>query len=254
MILTKKNFCGTLTAKDARSALGTQHGLGNQEKGYPFLFTMLESRPESKPTTVRQALHATVAVLYELTTPLSAEEPLRAALRREALEAVRYAEHAALEPKDIVFFAASLGTLIAYCQLAALEYNPEFAGVAATFSQIRDSLSAKAVASQEGGKTAGAPALPRIARKAKRSSQGVLHRERSKTHKTSARQKAILAIVQERPTVRLDEITEHFPGISSRTLRRDLEALATSGFVAREGTTSNVSYRVDSDKVRTFLK
>jgi len=216
---------------------------------------MLESRPESKPTTVRQALHATVAVLYELTTPLSAEEPLRAALRREALEAVRYAEHAALEPKDIVFFAASLGTLIAYCQLAALEYNPEFAGVAATLSQIRDSLSAKAVVSAGERKTGAIlTSNPKVSRKAEGSSREILHRSRSKAHKTSARQKAILAIVQERPTVRLDEIVEHFPGISSRTLRRDLEALATSGFVAREGTTSNVSYRVDSDKVRTFLK
>jgi hypothetical protein len=215
---------------------------------------MLESNPESKPTTVRQALHATVAVLYELTTPLPAEEPLRAALRREALEAVRYAEHAALEPKDIVFFAASLGTLIAYCQLASIEYNPEFAGVAATLVQLRDSLGAKTVTPtpKKEVATVSIPAQPKPEERIE-----AYARPRpalGKLPKTSKRQKAIIVLLKERPSIRLEDITPHFSAISSRTLRRDLETLEEAGFVHREGTTNNVSYRVDSDKVRTFLK
>lgn len=206
---------------------------------------MLERRPESKPTTVRQALHATVAVLYELTNPLPADEPLRAALRREALEAVRYAEHAALEPKDIVFFAASIGTLIAYCQLAATEYNPEFAGVVATLSQIRDSLGAKTEAPKKEPVSASpVPQQPKTK----------VGEDRKKLLKTSTRQKAILGLLKERPSVRLEDIIPHFSAISSRTLRRDLEVLAEAGFIRREGATNNVSYRINSDKVRTFLK
>jgi len=215
---------------------------------------MLESYPESKPTTVRQALHATVAVLYELTTPLPAEEPLRAALRREALEAVRYAEHAALEPKDIVFFAASLGTLIAYCQLASIEYNPEFAGVATTLAHVRDSLGAKTVTPTSKKEVAAVPIPAQPKPQERIEARAQLRATRGKLPKTSTRQKAILALVKERPSVRLEDIAPHFSSISSRTLRRDLEALEEAGFVRREGTTNNVSYRVDSDKVRTFLK
>lgn len=209
---------------------------------------MLNARGDQKPATVRELLHETVSTLYELTAALPTDEPLRASLRHEALEAVRYAEHAALEPKDVVLFAASLGTLIAYCRLAALQYGPEFDAAASVLVSIRDVLGKRAQA-QASVRREAAPAAPKKKRGAA-SAPTRRRRNRNQTNKTSQRQQALLTFLLEHPAVQIIELSKHFPGVSNRTLRRDLEALAKEGLVRREGTTSNAVYRVKADSPR----
>jgi len=57
------------------------------------------------------------------------------------------------------------------------------------------------------------------------------------------RQKKAIEILLAQGRVTVKELVAHFPKISTRTLRRDMDALADKGYVSQEGSTKSTYYR-----------
>ncbi len=62
----------------------------------------------------------------------------------------------------------------------------------------------------------------------------------------SERQRKILDIVKEKKMIQVSQLQPYFPGITKRTLRRDLRALLEKGFLKRKGEGSSVTYLLSS--------
>jgi len=57
------------------------------------------------------------------------------------------------------------------------------------------------------------------------------------------RQKKAVEILSAKGRVTVKELVVHFPKVSTRTLRRDMDALARRGYVSQEGSTKSTYYR-----------
>jgi len=59
----------------------------------------------------------------------------------------------------------------------------------------------------------------------------------------NARQKKAMEILTQGGRVTVKELVVHFPGVSTRTLRRDMDVLVARGYVSQEGSTKSTYYR-----------
>ena len=60
----------------------------------------------------------------------------------------------------------------------------------------------------------------------------------------SGRQKKILDIVKEKQNIRISEIQDFFPGVSKRTIQRDLAYLVSNNLINRKGDFSQMFYQI----------
>ena len=59
----------------------------------------------------------------------------------------------------------------------------------------------------------------------------------------NGRQKKAVEILSTKGRVTVKELVVHFPKVSTRTLRRDMDALVGRGYVSQEGSTKSTYYR-----------
>ena len=77
------------------------------------------------------------------------------------------------------------------------------------------------------------------------SKKGVVGKKEGKKidESLNARQKKTMEILAAGGRVTVKELVVHFPGVSTRTLRRDMDVLVGSGYVSQEGSTKSTYYR-----------
>lgn len=68
----------------------------------------------------------------------------------------------------------------------------------------------------------------------------------AKTHRLSDRQEAAIRHLLEASTLDIRTLEALLPGVSRRTLQRDLAALEVKGLIEREGDTNNLNYRMSA--------
>ncbi len=66
----------------------------------------------------------------------------------------------------------------------------------------------------------------------------------AKAHRLNARQEATIRYLLESPVLDIRTLETLFPGVSRRTLQRDLAAMETKGLLHHEGETNNLVYRL----------
>jgi len=82
-------------------------------------------------------------------------------------------------------------------------------------------------------------------KKTKTSKKDVVEEKESKKidENLNPRQRKAIEILLEQGRVTVKELTIHFPKISTRTLRRDMDALARRGYISQEGSTKSTYYK-----------
>ena len=68
-------------------------------------------------------------------------------------------------------------------------------------------------------------------------------KERKKIDESLNAQKKTMEILAGGGRVTVKELVVHFPGVSTRTLRRDMDVLVGRGYVSQEGSTKSTYYR-----------
>jgi len=58
------------------------------------------------------------------------------------------------------------------------------------------------------------------------------------------RQREIISLLRQEPNLKTNEIAQKFPGVTHRTIRRDLEDLGQQKFLRRKREGNNVLYQV----------
>lgn len=187
----------------------------------------------------KRYLQSVVLALYRVSDILPQNEALRFKLREEALNTISHAEHFYLDPNVLNYkFGASLSTLNQYCVLAREQRwlsEKNFLIVENALKELQNALSeleAKDVKSKKHEKSTRKRALQKSVINLTAVNFGV-----------STRQKQLLTYLQEKNEVRVGDLTEFFPRISKRTIRRDLDSLVKAKLIARGGKTNGTLYR-----------
>jgi len=68
--------------------------------------------------------------------------------------------------------------------------------------------------------------------------------EEKKTSFLNKRQREIISLLRQEPNLKTNEIAQKFPGVTHRTIRRDLEDLGQQKFLRRKREGNNVLYQV----------
>lgn len=210
----------------------------------------------------RKKLIALVEAVYRVTAVLPSNEVLRMRMRSEALSLLSSFEHTSREGR-YDHCVASVSTLLGFLEIARSQQwvsGKNLHILKKAFLDFRDSLKASEERSAESlvERRSHAPPTPSVGSSPPAKSAGDDNNNRTENHSArkytpqtssqktenilSPRQKKILEYFERHHKARVSDLAHMLPDISRRTIRRDLDRLARTRFIEKDGKTNGMSY------------
>ena len=186
--------------------------------------------------------------LYQTTDSLVDEEPLKFLLRKKADEILEklsqhhFSDHPTIsfeEARRLVKDIQSLQSLLKVAEAQEESDRLAFFLLGEEYQRVREELEKVASFPQELEKE------EKVEEKVEVEKEETVEKPTLNRYYVSPRQEKIINLLQHQPDLEVNAIAQHFSGVTSRTIRRDLDALLEKSLIKRRKVGKQSFYQVN---------